>query len=209
MDILAPLAGTFIYISYPWNSQTFIVTHNLILQVFSTWMCGSLSYAVYNKGFHIESEYYMSDPWIKFLVFCFYLSKYYEYLDTFILYGKGKQPIFLQKYHHIGAAFTWHLAWAYNVDGAVVASLLNSGVHSIMYSYYLCTALKINMNMIKQYITYLQMVQFIIGMYTTYRYYLIETFQNKVITVICGLYTLGNFILFAKFIKDTYMKKIE
>ena len=53
------------------------------------------------------------------------------------------------------------------------------------------------------------MVQFIIGLYTTYRYCLIETFQNKVITVICGLYTLGNFILFAKFIKDTYMKKIE
>ena len=36
----------------------------------------------------------------------FYFSKYYEYLDTWLVRAKGRQPIYLQKYHHIGAAMT-------------------------------------------------------------------------------------------------------
>jgi hypothetical protein len=32
----------------------------------------------------------------------FYLSKYYEFLDSWILVLQGKDPIFLQIYHHAG-----------------------------------------------------------------------------------------------------------
>jgi hypothetical protein len=35
----------------------------------------------------------------------FYISKYYEFLDTWVLVMKGKAPSFLQIYHHVGCIF--------------------------------------------------------------------------------------------------------
>jgi hypothetical protein len=205
MDILAPLAGTYIYLSYPWNGKTFIITHNIFLHLYSVWTFFSLLNAVSEKGLHFEQSYYMSDPWINRLIFHFYLSKYYEYLDTFIIYAKGKTPIFLQKYHHIGAALCWHLGWAHKVDSIVYASLANSFIHSIMYLYYLLTFVKVDTRLIKPYITYLQMVQFLSGFTSIYYWLPIETFQNQVIILIFLFYNFGLLLLFGKFIKDTYI----
>jgi hypothetical protein len=58
-------------------------------------------------------------------------------MDTFLLYLHGKTPIFLQKYHHIGAVISWHLVYVYKVDAIWLPSLANSFVHTVMYSYYL------------------------------------------------------------------------
>lgn len=209
MDILAPVAGTFLYLSYPWNGKTFIIVHNLALQLFSMWICASLGYAIWSKEFRLESGYYMSDPQINQLMFYFYLSKYYEYMDTFILYAKGKQPIFLQKYHHVGAALCWHICWVNNVDSMVFATLLNSFIHSIMYSYYLGTLFKINLKAVKPYITYLQILQFFTGLYGGYLLYSIETPVNKICIIIAALYTIGNIILFGKFVQDNYMAPVK
>ena len=204
MDILAPLAGTYIYMSYPWNGKTFIITHNIFLHLYSVWTFFSLLNAVSEKGLHFEQSYYMNDPWINRLIFYFYLSKYYEYLDTFIIYAKGKTPIFLQKYHHIGAAICWHLAWIYKVDAVIFASLANSFIHSIMYLYYLLIILKVNLNLIKPYITYLQVIQFLAGFMSVYYWFPIETPWNKGVISIFLIYNLGLLILFLKFIKDNY-----
>ena len=204
MDILAPLAGTYIYLSYPWNGKTFIITHNIFLHLYSVWTFFSLLNAVSEKGLHFEQSYYMNDPWINRLIFYFYLSKYYEYLDTFIIYAKGKTPIFLQKYHHIGAAICWHLAWVYKVDAVIFASLANSFIHSIMYLYYLLIILKVNLNLIKPYITYLQVIQFLAGFMSVYYWFPIETAWNKGVISIFLIYNLGLLILFLKFIKDNY-----
>ena len=35
-------------------------------------------------------------------VFHFYLSKYYEFIDTWIILLKDKKPMFLQTFHHAG-----------------------------------------------------------------------------------------------------------
>ena len=207
MDLLAPIAGTYIYVSYPWNSSQFIITHNLCLHIYSVWTFLSLVYSVWQKGLHVESMYYMNDPWINQLVFYFYLSKYYEYLDTFIIYAKGKKPIFLQTYHHIGAAICWHLAWTYKVDAIVYASIANSFIHSIMYLYYLLTFIKINTRIVKPYITYLQMIQFLSGFVSMYYWLPVETYENMCVIIIFLMYNLGLFILFGKFIQDTYMNK--
>jgi len=204
MDILAPLAGTYIYLSYPWNSKVFIVTHNLFLQLYSVWTFFSLANAVLEKGIRFEHSYYMNDPWINRLIFYFYLSKYYEYLDTFIIYAKGKRPIFLQKYHHIGAVICWHLGWFYKVDAVICASIANSFIHSIMYLYYLLIILKVKLNLIKPYITYLQVIQFFTGFISIYYFFPNETGWNKFIISIFLIYNLGLLILFLKFIKDNY-----
>jgi hypothetical protein len=207
MDLLAPLAGTVLYVSYPWNSKQFIILHNLFLQLFSTWTFVSLSHALLTKEFRIESQYYMNDPWINQVVFYFYLSKYYEYLDTFILYSKGKTPIFLQKYHHIGAAIVWHLGWRFKVDSMVFGSLINGFIHSLMYLYYFLTTLNIRVPLIKPYISYLQLTQFVVGTIIGFIWFPYETYENKIITIITLLYVAGNFVLFVKFVQDNYQTK--
>jgi hypothetical protein len=42
----------------------------------------------------------------------FYISKYYEFIDTWILIAKGKDASFLQVYHHAGIAFIFWAAVA-------------------------------------------------------------------------------------------------
>jgi len=69
----------------------------------------------------------------------FYLSKFVEYLDTFWLYLMNKPVSWLQWYHHLGAP---HLMWnGYYAksEGVWTFVILNSFVHTIMYSYYALT----------------------------------------------------------------------
>lgn len=157
-------------------------------------------------GLIFDHSYYMSDPQIERLVFYFYLSKYYEYLDTFILYAKGKQPIFLQKYHHVGAVICWHLAWSYKVDAIVMASINNSLIHSIMYLYYLLTFLKVNTRPVKQFITSSQIIQFFTG-FSSFYWFPVETYENKVVITLFLLYNTGLIVLFSQFMYKTYYLK--
>jgi hypothetical protein len=158
MDLVFPALGTFIYMSYPWNGKLFITVHNAALHLFSLWTCVSLCYYARQHDMKFQSGYYLSDSRIERLVFYFYLSKYYEYLDTFILYAQGKAPIFLQKYHHVGAVICWHLAWRYKLDSIIVASAVNAFIHTLMYLYYLLTLYKVDVRFIKPYLTYLQIM---------------------------------------------------
>jgi hypothetical protein len=206
MDLAFPLAGTFLYLSYPWNGSTFIILHNLALHLYSVWTFCSLTYRVSQLGLVVDHSYYMADTQINLLVFYFYLSKYYEYLDTFILYAKGKQPIFLQKYHHCGAVICWHIAFYYKVDAIVMASIGNSLIHSIMYLYYLLTFLKFNTRPVKKYITSSQIIQFFIG-FTSFFWFPVETFENKVVITLFLMYNTGLIVLFSQFMYKTYYLK--
>ena len=142
------------------------------------------------------------------MIYYFYLSKYYEFFDTFLLYLNGKTPILLQKYHHIGAVISWHLAYVYKVDAIWIPSIANSFVHTIMYTYYLGTLLKINqLRIIRPYLTQLQLVQQL-GSMVFFNFYLpIETPINVIIICIGNIYTLFLMILFGSFYYQQYIKK--
>jgi hypothetical protein len=121
----------------------------------------------------------------------------------------GKTPIFLQKYHHIGAVLNWHLTYLYKVDCIWTASLINSFIHTIMYSYYLGCLLKINqVRFIKQYITSLQLIQFF-ALFTNFYFYKsqIDNQYNYYIIMFSALYGAGLIVLFGKFYYDMYIRK--
>jgi hypothetical protein len=204
MEVIAPVAGTFFYLSYPWNGSTFIVAHNLALAIFSLWIFLSLSGILWNHGIQFENNYYFSIPEAKNYLWLFYLSKYYEYMDTFIIYSKGKQPSFLQKYHHVGAVICWHLTYVNSVDAVIIATLCNSFIHSIMYTFYLLSYLKFDLKFTKIYITSLQMLQFISGFTSLYLWYPMETPINKAVIIIFLTYNLGLVYLFWDFMNTTY-----
>ena len=75
------------------------VVHNGLLVAFSAWTFVSLSQILYNDGIVFQSNYYFQNPQFDTVIYLFYISKYYEFFDTFLLYLNGKTPIFLQKYH--------------------------------------------------------------------------------------------------------------
>jgi hypothetical protein len=70
----------------------------------------------------------------------FYVSKIYEFLDTFIMLLKNnlKQVSFLHVYHHATISFMWWMI-AHRAPGgdAYFSAALNSWVHVCMYTYYL------------------------------------------------------------------------
>ena len=211
-----PIAAIIGYINYPShlriNEKVLYIAsiiHNVGLVAFSGYTCFALGKILYEKGIVFQTNYYFQDPTFDNLIFYFYLSKYYEFLDTFLIYLKGKKPIFLQKYHHIGALISWHLFYYYKLDAVWTATIINSFVHTIMYFYYLGTILKINqVKIIKKYITTLQLCQFF-TLYLNFYFYMPsnETLFNYKIIYIIALYGTGLIILFGNFYYKEYIRK--
>ncbi|CAO3639509.1 unnamed protein product [Cunninghamella echinulata] len=92
----------------------FVFLHNLALAVYSfaTFynMVQSL-HKLYNRGQSIHFSYCDKDSFLwndslGYWGYIFYLSKYYEVIDTMIILLKGRRSSLLQTYHHAGAMIT-------------------------------------------------------------------------------------------------------
>jgi hypothetical protein len=64
----------------------------------------------------------------------FYLSKFYEVLDTFIILAKGKPSSTLQTYHHAGAMMCMWAGIRFMSSPIWIFVLVNSFIHAIMVS---------------------------------------------------------------------------
>jgi hypothetical protein len=184
------------------------VIHNGLLVAFSAWTFVSLSKILYNDGIMFQSNYYFQNQHFDTVIYWFYISKYYEFFDTFLLYLNGKSPILLQKYHHIGAVICWHLTYVYKVDCVWIPSIANSFVHTIMYSYYLGCLLKINqVRFIKKYITTLQLCQLFSTMFLcNVLYTQVETTMNLYLMWIVNVYNIGLLVCFIEFYNRNYIQ---
>lgn len=94
----------------------------------------------------------------------FYLSKFYEVLDTAIILAKGKRSTTLQKYHHAGAMLSMWAGMRFMSPPIWMFALVNSGIHAMMYTYYTVSALGFRVpNVVKRTLTTLQITQFLVG----------------------------------------------
>ncbi|MCJ1289004.1 hypothetical protein MMC34_000536 [Xylographa carneopallida] len=94
----------------------------------------------------------------------FYVSKFYEVLDTMIILAKGRKSSFLQTYHHAGAMMCMWAGMRYMSPPIWMFVLVNSFIHTLMYSYYTFAALGMNAPILfKRTLTSLQIAQFIVG----------------------------------------------
>lgn len=213
---IQPLIAITGYLLYPKNLQinssllhTLSIIHNGGLVIFSGWTFVSLSQIMYENGIIGQSRYYFQIPHFDRIIYLFYMSKYYEFFDTFLLYLNNKTPIFLQKYHHIGAVVCWHLLYVYKVDSIWIPTIANSFVHTIMYSYYLGCLLKIQwVRYIKKYITFLQLTQLTVpNCLALYLYYPpVETVFNYQLILFFFAYVCGLIGLFIQFFYKNYVK---
>jgi len=62
----------------------------------------------------------------------FYLSKFYEVLDTFIIVAKGKRSATLQTYHHAGAMLCMWAGMRYMSPPIWMFVFINSFIHALM-----------------------------------------------------------------------------
>ncbi|KAI9682744.1 MAG: hypothetical protein M1829_006731 [Trizodia sp. TS-e1964] len=101
---------------------------------------------------------------LAFYGWLFYVSKFYEVLDTAIILAKGKKSSLLQTYHHAGAMMCMWAGIRYMAPPIWMFVFINSGIHTLMYTYYTLSALSISVpQAIKKTITTLQIAQFLFG----------------------------------------------
>lgn len=212
--LIFPVVGTAIYLYMPSTIRIhptllFIISllHNTALTVFSFYTFHNLFLHVYNQGLIFQHQYYFQDPAFDQYIFLFYLSKYYEYIDTLLLYLQGKKPIFLQKFHHIGAVVCWHLAYYYKVDSIGFITIANSFIHTIMYSYYLVSLFRIRwIRKYKIYVTSLQLIQLSSAIILPVIYYPPnETVFNYRVLMVFNAYIFCLILLFLHFSYNNYI----
>ncbi|KAI9808484.1 MAG: hypothetical protein M1826_004129 [Phylliscum demangeonii] len=101
---------------------------------------------------------------LAFYGWLFYLSKFYEVVDTLIHLAKGKQASGLQVFHHAGSIVSLWAGVRYMSPPVWLWVLLNAGVHTLRYSYYALKSVSVPVpRAIKGLITTLQPLQFGIG----------------------------------------------
>ncbi len=153
-----------------------------------------------------------TDANLGFWITHFYISKFWEFLDTWIIHLKGKTPILLQTYHHAGVVILmWSFVVTHNTACGMVVTLLNSGIHTIMYSYFTLTALEIKaLYKFKPLITSSQLVQFFLGIGLTIPTYFVQgcnTEARTYSTIGIHAYTIILILLFLDFANKEYVQK--
>jgi len=155
-----------------------------------------------------------------FYVMLFYLSKFYEFMDTFILIVKRKKVMLLQSYHHSGAVIAMWALVPTQSHGAMFFVCMNSFVHTAMYAYYaasvykegsLATAALYRLLLpLKPYLTRMQILQFIIGLFGAAPMHFIagcNTLAANAATAFSQAYAMPLIALFAAFYLDAYRKQ--
>lgn len=75
--------------------------------------------------------------------YIFYLSKYWELLDTVLLISRGKRVLFLHAFHHALLPPLMAAFFQGRVSVSLVAlTVINAFVHLVMYSYFTLSALE-------------------------------------------------------------------
>ncbi|CAI5758807.1 unnamed protein product [Candida verbasci] len=115
---------------------------------------GIFSRIITNEGYHN----------LEIFGWWFYISKFYEVIDTIVILLKGKPSSLLQSYHHAGAMMCMWAGIRYQSPPIWIFVVFNSFIHSLMYFYFSLSCLKIRVpNIFKRILTSLQITQFVIG----------------------------------------------
>lgn len=152
-----------------------VQVHNVVLILLSAGMASSAIYWARAGGYNFWGNAYVpTQREMGLTIYVFFLSKFYEFIDTFIMLLKGKwqQISVLHVYHHASISFIWWAIARMAPGGdAWYSCALNSFVHVLMYTYYLLSTLLGKDERKKRkylwwgrYLTQFQMFQFVTNM---------------------------------------------
>ncbi|KAL3693441.1 hypothetical protein R1sor_007092 [Riccia sorocarpa] len=157
----------------PLALRCLVIVHNLFLCILSLFMAVGFIVAARFYGYKRiwGNEYVEREPAMNLLVYAFYISKLYEFMDTAIMLFRRnlRQATYLHLYHHTTISIIWWII-CYRVPGAdaYFSAAVNSGIHVAMYFYYLLAAIvggdekrKRKYLFWGKYLTMMQMLQFL------------------------------------------------
>jgi len=202
----------------PYEMRILLGLHNLFLCILSLIMTVGLlyrvvivilKYGVFSVYCGVSAE---EDQYLFFWANMFYLSKYYELVDTVFVVLRKKPLTFLHLWHHCAVVFVSWLATRDSIVMGWITVLDNTSVHVMMYYYYAIQSLQRREVWWRKYLTTLQIVQFFIDMVTSvvFIYYYTQgvpckgTFEAWIVANMTGF---SFFVLFLQFYSQTYSKK--
>ena len=163
--------------------SNFQFVHNVILVLSSAIMLGGVIFESINR---MEEEKKSAIGHTSFLIcekndgitasgslyywsYIYYLSKYYELLDTLLQLARGKPPphFVLHVYHH---AIVMFMAWAWVETKQSLQFIglgFNTAVHVVMYTYFLQRTITKRVPRWKSFVTLFQIIQFCTSMIFT------------------------------------------
>jgi len=202
----------------PWDLKLFRILHNAFLcfgsfvmvlgmltELFKVYQKGGVESLVCDtKGYQLQGNLY---NWY----YVFFLSKFYEFLDTYILILRKKPITFLHCFHHF---ITAYVCWLGLYDQTAIqwsVIVMNGTVHVFMYYYYLAVSFNSDLWW-KKYLTTMQITQFCLDLViaTPFFYHELVLGNNcsgtpMVMGFTCSV--LASFlILFINFFRHTYKK---
>lgn len=200
----------------PLSLKSATATHNLVLCVWSSAMCLAGAAHVYSRAktrgireiFVTSDKSSVKGP-LEYVMYCYYLSKFYELLDTAFIILKKKPLIFLHYYHH---AIVIAMVWSWLQSGLMYAYLgmiANTFIHVFMYYYYYRASLG-KSTWFKKYITTGQIIQFGLSFALCVPYVYYQWMQPGVglHAFVFGMMCNGSFLyLFIRFYKRAYKAK--
>lgn len=162
---------------------------------------------------HVYCNDFLWNDGLGFWGMLFYLSKYWELMDTMLLVWKQRQPSFLQVYHH---AMTIVCAYLLHVSHSQVMFLfvgLNATVHTVMYAYYALTVLGVRVKG-KSLITVMQMIQFCVGNVAAFPTFVLKGGQcartsQKIAVAAIMIHAVVLTLMFANFYYATYTARYK
>jgi hypothetical protein len=195
-----------------------VVIHNLLLAIFSGWTFYHAiplfnDYILSDKQSAMSQEDVWNNTHMGALCIVFYVSKYYEFADSWILVLKGYDPEFLQVYHHAGVVWSMYFACKHHACYLIWLVTLNSFIHTIMYIYFACRAhfgAEGNpLGFFKPFMTGMQISQFLIGIVGCVMDYFKESVNDdqKRSIALMQIYVVGLIYLFSQMFKKNYVDK--
>ncbi|XP_012936436.1 elongation of very long chain fatty acids protein 4 [Aplysia californica] len=194
-----------------------LVLYNFGLVLLSVYMVIELilsSWTVPEFSLTCQAMDYSDNPYsVRLAKVCwwFYFSKIVELMDTvfFVLRKKNNQISFLHVYHHTTMPLLWWVGVKFVPGGeAFFSSTINSGIHVLMYLYYMLSAMGPAMQPYlwwKKYMTTLQLIQFWTVMFKTcYAIYVHCDFPVEYGYALVA-YTMSHIVLFSNFYYHTYL----
>jgi hypothetical protein len=212
--ILSPLLySSFVkiseYIKIPFQKELRKL-NNIALSIFSGGLCALSTLEIYNQTedltiSSIVCKTYIETDTLYYIMYTFYLSKFWEWLDTYFIVHSNKKVTNLHYFHHMSTPSLAYVNTFYNgvTPSYIYACFLNTFVHTLMYWYYAFPDSKIRKY--KKLITKIQIFQHIYMVFSTF-YIIRNCYSEKIylqliMTLVCyGYY----FTMFLKFYINTY-----
>jgi elongation of very long chain fatty acids protein 6 len=207
----------------PFKLNGLLTVWNIALAAMSIWAFSrclpEFLHVLFGKnGFHNSiCEWPEHNPATAFWSWVLLLSKVVELGDTAFIVLRKQNLLFLHWYHHVTTLMAWWVMYHWYEPNQLWYIVMNSFVHSLMYSYYALRAMKIRVpKVIAMSITTFQLLQMVLGvvvnLYTIWVMHLNGTPANCPhrnwfgLQVSFGIYVPYT-VLFAKLFIDSYLVK--